>query len=123
MALKGDNGKYLSRFGDTKTRLVKSELDPYTRFVASEIDGKLVLQADTGKYLSRMTRHGTDYIEAVKDSPDWYSKFTVHNQPDGTVVLQADSGKYMSRFGKDSYYEAAKDTIDVYCKLYLEFQL
>ena len=133
VAFKDDNGKYLSRVsrgGYDNIEVAKTEKDHYTRFVATEINGKLVLQADNGKYISRINRRfpdggSIDFIEASKGSPDVYSQFTVLNQPDGTVVLKADSGKYMGRVNRDGVdlYEAAKDQIDVYCKLKLEFQL
>ena len=69
-----------------------------------------------------------NFIETAKRSPDRYSQLTVHNQPDGTVVPRGDNGKYTSRMHGDDighidYFEAQKDNIDVYCKLYLEFQL
>ena len=93
-------------------------------FLATQSNEKLLLKADSGKYLSRVYRGGISKIEAAKDDPDADSYFAVHNQPDGTVVLQANNGNYMSvvnRGGID-FYEAEKSEIDVYCKLRFEFQ-
>ena len=125
MAFKGDNGKYLSRAGDNKIQVIKNEPDTYTKFLASEIDGKLVLKADNGKYLQPVISDadGVVYIEAAKDTPDWYTQFIVHKQTDGTVALQAANGKYMCRVGDKSYYEAVKDGIDMSCLLKPQFQV
>ena len=87
--------------------------------VHSQPDSTALLQADNGKYLSRISR-GPDInpIEASKLTPDVFCRFKVYNQPDGSVVLQADNGKYLSRVrrgGKDNI-EASKDNIDVFCK-------
>lgn len=135
MAFKADNDKYLSRIlwlptGQNTIEAAKSSKDHFTRFRATQSDGKLLLKADTGLYLSRIHRSGIDYIEAAKSTPDVFCYFAVHNQLDGTVVLQADNGKYLSRVrryvsgrGDVDYIEAYKSQIDVFCKFKLEFQL
>ncbi|RMX45215.1 hypothetical protein pdam_00020949 [Pocillopora damicornis] len=127
VALKGYNGKYLSRkhrSGIDYIEMAKSQKDSTTRFVATESNGKLMLTADNGKYLSRVRRANVDYIEAAKTYPDTFSQFTVHDQPDGTVALQADNGKYLSLIDRNSRnsFEAAKDNIDSHCKLKREIQ-
>ena len=130
MAFRGDNGQYLSRINRGKglnyIEMAKDNKDHFTRFLATESDGKLLLKADNGKYLSRVARNGISSIEAAKDVPDVFCHFTVHNQPDGTVVLQADNGMYVSRINRGfdlDMFEATKSEPDVYCKLRLEFQL
>ena len=128
VAFKGVNGKYLSRIerlGIDQIEAAKDHTDPFTRFLATESNGKLLPKADNGKYLSIIQRNDINYIAAAKDEPDVSCHFTVHNQADGTVVLQADNGKFMSLVYRDGihFYEAYKSEIDVFCKLRLEFQL
>lgn len=128
MAFKGDNGKYLSRIyyiypGKSFIEVTKDGTDHFTRFLATESDGKLLLKADNGNYLCR--EEETNYFMAEKNTPDDTCHFTVLNQADGTVVLQADNGKHMSRILWDgtNHYMAVKSDIDVFCKLKLEFQM
>lgn len=130
VAFKGHNGKYLSRVyytypGKSFIEVTKNGTDHFTRFLATESDGKLLLKADNGNYLCR--EEDTGYITAEKNTPDATCQFTVVNQADGTVVLQADNGKYMSRVRILWYlinqYMAVKSDIDVLCKLKLEFQM
>ena len=103
MSLMADTGKYLSRIyypssGQNNIEAAKSTQDPATKFLAKTCsDGKLILLANNGKYLSRIHRGGIDYIEAAKSSPDAACLFDVYNQADGTVVLKANNGKYLSR--------------------------
>ena len=130
VAFRGDNGRYLSRINRGEDldfiEMTKDNKDHFTRFLATESNGKLLLKADNGKYLSRVHRKGMSFIEAAKDVPDVFCHFTVRNQPDGTIVLQADNGMYVSRVnhGYDlDMFEATKNEIDVFCKLRLEFQL
>lgn len=78
----------------------------------------IVLQADTGKYLSRINRGTRDPIEAAKATPDVYCEFVLTSFDDGKVALRADNGKYLSRIywvpTKIDAIEAAKPNIDVY---------
>ena len=79
---------------------------------------KIVLQGDTGLYLSRFTRNGVNRIEVVKDTPDKYCVFDVKEHSDGTYSFRADSGKYLSRYTRNGVdnIEAVKDSVDKYCK-------
>ena len=82
----------------------------------SQPDSTLLLQADNGKYLSRINRGpGINPIEASKLKPGVFCRFKVYNQLDGSVVFQADNGKYLSRVTRDGKenIEASKDNIDV----------
>ena len=126
MAFIGDNHRYLGRVtrsGTDYIEVAKPGTSVYTKFRAMEIRGKLVLLADNGKYWCRIGTYSS--IQAAKTKPDKYCEFIVHNQCDGTVVLQADNGLYLSRVTRNGvdYLEAAKEKIDIYCKLKLEFQM
>ena len=83
------------------------------------LDIKIVLQGDTGLYLSRINRgYGWDPIEVEKVHPDVYCQFEVIKNADGTYSFLADNGKYLSRilrFGTNAI-EAAKSGIDPFCK-------
>ena len=64
-------------------------------------DGSYSFGADNGKYLSRVTRNGTDFIEAAQDSIDQFSKFIVHVYQN-RILVQADNGYFWShRIGGD----------------------
>jgi hypothetical protein len=127
IALQADTGAYLSRIGEQGIEASKPGIDEFSRFTVTVVgDGEIALQADTGKYLSRINRGpGKDPIEAAKTfvdriAIDPFSRFTVtYFEEENRIALQADTGKYLSRInrgpGKDPI-EAAKTTIDPYCK-------
>ena len=79
---------------------------------------KIVLQGDSGLYLSRFTRHGVNRIEVVKPTPDQFCVFDVIENSDGSYSFKADSGKYLSRYTRHGVnnIEAVKDSIDIYSK-------
>ena len=134
IALKADNGKYLSRINHGKIDSIEAgkrkhkkkhkkkstrSIRPYTQFVVTVLDnGKIALKADNGKYLSRINRGKIESIETVKDEIDTYSQFTVTVLPDNKILLKADNDKYLSRInrGKMNPIEAAKKTSDVFCQ-------
>ena len=76
---------------------------------------KVILQGDTGKYLSRIHRGGIDAIEVAKDNPDIYCEFEVVKNGDGTYSFRADNYKFLSRIYRNGInaIEAAKDQIDL----------
>lgn len=55
------------------------------------------MQADTGKYLSRIDFGDHDEIWASKWEIDKYSRFEVTVLGENTIALQADTGNYLSR--------------------------
>ena len=122
VALKGNNGKYLTFHYPSYVMFITSTTFDSTRFYASAQHQKLSLKAaKNGKILCRVD--GSDQIRAYKNVPDQYCLFTVHNQADGIVVLQADNEKYLSRVNRGiGNLEAAKSSIDDSCKLRLQFQ-
>ena len=78
----------------------------------------IVLQGDTGRYLSRIRRGGVDAIEVAKPNIDQFCVFKVIKLSDCEYAFRADNGKYLSRIrrnGRDAI-EAAKTTIDEYCR-------
>lgn len=88
IALQADNGLYLSRIdrGSTDTiEAAKSSIDDFCKFKVFEYFGSttltggypIALQADNGKWLSRINRGDTDPIEAAKSYPDEYSLFII----------------------------------------------
>ena len=97
-------------------RLLASEKDIDVQEVVAMV---VTLQADTGKYLSRINRgSGLDAIEAAKSVPDVFCQFMVTPVGNGQVTLQADTGKYLSRINRGpelDQVEAAKSTSDASC--------
>lgn len=83
IALKADNGKYLSRInrGNIESiEAVKDEIDTYSQFTVTVLaDNKIVLKADNDKYLSRINRGKTNPIEAVKNTSDVFCQFIVNH--------------------------------------------
>ena len=67
------------RSGIDYIEMAKCQTDSTTRFIATESDGKLMLTADNGKYLSRVRRANVNYIEAAKIYPETciFSQFIV----------------------------------------------
>jgi Galactoside-binding lectin len=142
IALKADNGKYLSLINHGNLDAIAAgkkkhkkkhknkhknkhqkkqthSIPPYSQFVVTVLDnGKIALKADNGKYLSRINRGNIESIKAVKDEIDTYSQFTVTVLADNKILLKADNGKYLSRInrGKINPIEAAKNTSDVFCQ-------
>ena len=115
MALKGDTGKFFSRWGPTDIRIAKDVKDPFTRFLVSRAsDGKkILLRADTGKYWS-MIGSGDKYsIEAAKDKVDVWCEFDPIDY-EGKLALRGRQGLFLSRWGPDDVM-AAKYGIDQYC--------
>ena len=99
ISLKATNGKYLSRIyrGDRHAiEAAKEVKDPYTRFEASVLDGKLVLKGDNGRYLSRIYRDA-HYLEAEKEKVDVFCQFRVFSVGKGLIALQGDNGLFLSR--------------------------
>ena len=56
---------------------IRSDEKRATLKVISCEDGKIALQADNGKFLSRTDHYGVHRIEAEKDEIDTSSKFTI----------------------------------------------
>ena len=117
MALKGDTGKFFSRWGPQDIRIAKEVKDPFTRFLVTRAsDGnKILLQADTGKYWS-MIGSGDKYsIEAAKDKAhlDMWCEFEAFDY-EGKLVLRGRGGLFLTRWGPDDLM-AAKQGIDQYC--------
>lgn len=124
MSLKAANGKYLSRIHRQLRNAVdaqKEVKDPYTRFEASEKDGKLVLKADNGKYLSRIQRD-FQFVEAEKAEVDMFCQFRVISVGKGVIALQADNGLFVSimKRGEFSSIEVTKEGIDDDCKFTID---
>ena len=100
--------KYLSRVGRDKEYIeaVKQGPDPASKFKLIRHDGGQVsLQANTGKYLSRIayTPDPVDqnFIQPLKDSADAHSLFDVVYDANGgpwegagTIALKASNGHY-----------------------------
>ena len=81
LLLLADNGKYWSRIGDHSIQAAKTTPDEYCRFtVYNQPDGTVVLQADNGLFLSRITRNGVEYLEASKHEIDQYCKLKLEFQ-------------------------------------------
>ena len=106
------------------------ESDYFT--VHSESDGKVTLQADNGKYLSRQMNGGMWYIVAVSDSPVDSSYFKVYDRDEGDVSLKADNGLFLmsqvkwTSSGNVQYLVARFSDMNGYncknpCKLSVEF--
>jgi len=51
----------------------------------------------TGKYLSRVARKSSDYIEPSKDKPDVFCEFNVTVLSTNKIAMNADNGKYLGR--------------------------
>ena len=119
MSLKAANGRYLSRIYRGERHAIeaaKEVKDPYTRFEASTLDGKLVLKGDNGRYLSRIYRDA-QYLEAEKEKIDICCQFRVLSVGNGLIALQGDNGMFVSRvrrYGTNSI-EIWKECIDDDC--------
>ncbi len=81
IAIKADDGLYLSRIarGDTNPiEAAKDSIDEYSQFKVTILaNSQIALQADSGLYLSRIARGDTNPFEAAKESIDVYSQFKV----------------------------------------------
>ena len=90
---------------------------PLLRFALKSGD-TVTLQADNGKYLSRINHGDRDPVEAVKDSPDVFSQFEATVLTKSRLVLKADDGKYLSRINRGNIdtIDAVKDSPDVFCE-------
>jgi hypothetical protein len=125
IALRADNGMYLSRIsrpGKEPIEAAKSALDIFCQFTVTTLaNGQIALQADTGKYLSRISRPNMEPIEAAKSALDIFSQFTVTTLANGQIALQADTGKYLSRISRPNMepIEAAKNALDIFCQFTL----
>jgi hypothetical protein len=84
---------------DTPTRTPTSTPTPGPAQKALPLQGgdRIALQADTGKYLSRIDFGDHDEIWASKWEIDKYSRFEVTVLGENTIALQADTGNYLSR--------------------------
>ncbi|XP_051777466.1 uncharacterized protein LOC114653417 isoform X2 [Erpetoichthys calabaricus] len=79
--LQDRRGMYLCRSTVNSIQYIqaaKHQPDASCEFQASVMDGNMLFKADNGKMLSRILRGLEDNIEAEKDSPDIFSKFTVN---------------------------------------------
>ena len=85
-------------------------------------NGKIILKADNGNYLTCIWRSNIDGIEAAKEIADVFCElaeiadvFTVEGNK---LVLKAGNGKYLSRIHRSGIggIKAAKGEIEPYCK-------
>lgn len=137
VAFQADNGKFLSRIyrnGKHAIEAAKDSIDVFSMFEVGWVNGKVTLQGDNNRYLSRINRgYQYDPIESVKPTADYYSQFQVIGvQPtfqtphfwsglvlNPVLILQADNGQYLSRIrrsGGIDPIEAAKSKPDVFCQ-------
>jgi len=72
----------------------------------------ILIQADNGKYLSRM---GPTGLEFAKETADEYCRFYVENVDENHIALRADTNKWFSRMGPQNI-ECTKSDIDQYAK-------
>ena len=83
------------------------------------LDIKIVLQGDTGLYLSRINRGSeVNPIEVAKSQPDIYCQLEVIKNADGTYSFLADNNRFVSRIyrGGINAIEAVKLSIDEFSK-------
>ena len=115
MSLLADTNKYWSRIGSDDIRASKDARGRYTKFIVSKTDdNKLVLKADTGKFLS--LNGGERLLKCNKSSADQWSVFDVYDLGDGrNIALRSREGLFLSRIGYDEI-RGVKDGIDQYCK-------
>ncbi|XP_041099475.1 uncharacterized protein LOC121310237 [Polyodon spathula] len=76
--LKDQRGMYLSRIdrgGIQHIEAAKANPDQYCEFSVFTEDGKVILQADNGRFVSRICRQNQN-IEAAKEGPDEYCRFS-----------------------------------------------
>ena len=88
-------------------------------------DGTYILLGNNGKYLSRVRRGSSDFIEAEKESIDVFCLFRATLRDNGKVAFKADNGNadYLSRYtfsGGVSNIMAVKKTIDGFCEFEVE---
>ena len=84
ISYKADNGKYLKRGSDNAIRADGTSINAQTQFIGERsVPGstQISLKADNEKYLSRIyyIPGARNAVEAVKDTKDVYSRFTVVN--------------------------------------------
>ena len=123
IAIRGDTGLYLSRInrgaGIDPIEVAKPDFsDLPSRFCLRQEGDTFTIQADNGKYLSRIFRNGIDAIEAAKNDVDEFSRFKLMGQPMMKVAFLADNGKYLSRINRGSKdpVEASKSSADVFSR-------
>ena len=116
IALKSDTGNWVARcnncapgaaYPDNAFVHIEGDapsLPPYARFTVTKLEnGKITLQADTGKYLGRCNNclSGGAYPDNlavhVTDANEPWAQFKPVLMPNGKYVFQADSGKYIAR--------------------------
>jgi hypothetical protein len=81
IALRADNGMYLSRIRRGSLdpiEAAKGNIDTFCQFTVTVLgNGQIVLQADNGMYLSRIRRGSLDPIEAAKGNIDIHCQFAL----------------------------------------------
>ncbi len=112
--LKADNGQYLARFTANGTEEIRPAWS--IPFVVSAQGFKVAIQADNGKWWSRIDHGSYQSIESIKSQIDQFCLFTLV-QRGNVIALQADNGKYLCRVRNGSFdrLEAAKSQIDSSC--------
>jgi hypothetical protein len=124
IALRANNRMYLSLGENGLFYANKDKLDRSCRLrlIYPIADGKFVLQASNGKYLSLISYPDGNKIQAVKDEIEKFCWFEVINVGEklieGTISLQDQRGKYLSLVsrGEGTWLEAGKDAADVFCR-------
>ncbi len=128
ISLQADTNLYWGRVnrgsGRDPIEPTKPTVDQFSQFTVSVLGGNsIALTADTGLYLSHVTRNGREAIEAAKSTFDNSCEFEVMVHPNGQITLMAnDNQLYLSRInlaGESNPYnviEAIKPTIDQFSR-------
>ena len=114
---KTPNGFHFLSICKSSRKLCLQEYSLSSKFEVFTSEGKIILKAANGKYLSRINyggfghTGGVDFIEAAKNEIDIFCKFEVFDNPNTAMEIlepyidshlpisfQADNGKYLCMY-------------------------
>lgn len=114
MALRADNGRFVSRMGASWGRPIaatKQQPDIHCRFVVRNLErGRVALRNEGTHYIKVMTRDETR-IEAVSEQLDAYGHFVLELLGDNRVALRGIIGGYAQRVDYDQEIRPTADAV------------
>ena len=124
IALKSDNGKYLSRcngcgsaaYSDSASVHGTNPSDPWSKWTPEkQSNGKWTLKSDNGKYLARCNNcwYGAAYPDAAfvheSNPANPWAQWEAEKLDNGKWTLKSDNGKYLARCNNCVYSGAYSD--------------
>ena len=118
VALRGDNGLFLSKINEFYLDFKKELIDKFCIFeieISPDYGDRIALKGENGMYMSYIYKDSEDYVWLAKSRIDEFCVFRPHVLYDrGMVALEASNKKYVSRINQYDV-RASKPLPDRFC--------